>query len=79
MERNIKKKYVTESVCCIAEMAQHYKSSIRQLKKKQWYNSICSHMDGPGDYQNKWSKPDKDTNELIYETETDSQKSGGEK
>ena len=36
-------------------------------------------MDGPGDYQNKRSKPDKDTNELIYETETDSQKSGGEK
>ena len=48
-------------------------------KKKQWYNSICSHMDGPGDYQNKWRKPDKDTNELIYETETDSQKSGGER
>ena len=33
MERNIKNIYITKSVCCVAEMAQHYKSSILQLKK----------------------------------------------
>ena len=50
-------------------------------------NAICSNMDGPRDYQTKWSKSDRerqipyditymwnlkyDTNELIYKTETD--------
>ena len=57
------------------------------LSHKQ--NAICSSMDGPRDYHTKWSKSDTeiqkpyniiymcnlkyDTNELIYETETDSQ------
>ena len=57
--------------------------------KKEWNNAICSNMDGPRDYHTKWNKPDKerqiswditymwnlkyDTNELIYETETNSQ------
>ena len=57
--------------------------------KKDWNNAICSSMDGPRDYHTKWSKSDTeiqkpyniiymcnlkyDTNELIYETETDSQ------
>ena len=56
--------------------------------KKEWNNAICSNMDGPRDYHTKWSKPDrerqisyithmwnlkKDTNELIYKTETNSQ------
>ena len=57
--------------------------------KKEWNNAICSHMDGPRDYHTKWSKSEQerqipyditymwnlkcDTNELIYETETDSQ------
>ena len=57
--------------------------------KKEWNNAICSNMDGPRDYHTKWSKSERerqipyditymwnlkyDTNELIYETETDSQ------
>ena len=50
--------------------------------EKEWNNAFCSNMDGPRDYHIKWSKSDKDlyvkskkndTNELIYETETDSQ------
>ena len=52
-------------------------------------NAICSNMDGPTDYHTKWSKSERerqipyditymwnlkyDTNELIYETEIDSQ------
>ena len=55
----------------------------------QILESICSNMDGPRNYHIKWSKSEKetqilydttymwnlkyDTNELIYETETDSQ------
>ena len=54
-----------------------------------WNNAICSNMDGPRDYYTKWNKSERekqmsyditytwnlkyDTNELIYETETDSQ------
>ena len=56
--------------------------------KKEWNNAICSNMGGPGDYLTKWSTPEKDkciilllgellkkkdTNELIYKTEIDSQ------
>ena len=57
--------------------------------KKEWDNAICSNMDGPRDYHTKWSKSERerqipyditymwnlkyDTNELIYETEIDSQ------
>ena len=56
--------------------------------KKEWNNAICSNMDGPRDYHTKWSKSERerqiymishmwnlkyDTNELICETETDSQ------
>ena len=57
--------------------------------RKQQNNAICSNMDGPRDYHTKWSKSKRerqipydithmwnlkyDTNELIYETETDSQ------
>ena len=53
--------------------------------KKEWNNAICSHMDGPRNYHTKWSKSETnikwyymwnlkyDTNELIYEIETDSQ------
>ena len=53
-------------------------------------NAIFSNMDGPGDYHTKWNKSDRerqipygitymwnlkyDTNEPIYETETDSQR-----
>ena len=54
--------------------------------EKKWNNAICKHMDGPRNYT-KWSKLHRkgpisyditcmwnlkyDTNELIYETETD--------
>ena len=56
--------------------------------KKEWNNTICSNLDGSRDYHTKWSKSEKykyhmipllcgilknDTNELIYDTETDSQ------
>ena len=57
--------------------------------KNEWNNAMCSNMNGPRDYHTKWSKPDRerqisyditymwnlkyDTEELIYETETDSQ------
>ena len=55
---------------------------------KEWNNVNCSNMDGPRDYHTKWSKSGRerqisyditymwnlkcDTNEHIYETETDS-------
>ena len=57
--------------------------------KKEWNNTICCNMDGSRDDHPKWSKSDRerqmpyditylwnlkyDTNELTYETETDSQ------
>ena len=57
------------------------------MSHKKWNNAICSNMDGPGDYHTKWSKIDRDkylwyhlyaeseknTKELIYKTEIDSQ------
>ena len=58
------------------------------LSHKEWNNAMCSNMDRPRDYHTKWSKSDRerqipyditymwnlkyDTNELMYETETDS-------
>ena len=57
--------------------------------KKEWNNAICRNVDGPRDDHTKWSKSDRerqipydiiymwnlkyDTNEPIYEKETDSQ------
>ena len=57
--------------------------------KKEWNHAICSNMDGPRDDHTKRSQSERerqkpndiiyiwnlkyDTNELIYETETDSQ------
>ena len=32
--------------------------------KKEW-NTICSNMDGPRNYHNKWSKPEKDKYHMI--------------
>ena len=59
----------------------------------KWNNAICNNMDGTRDYHTKWSKSDReiqisyditytwnvkhDTNEPIYEMETDSQTRGG--
>ena len=71
-----------EDVVCIY-------SGILLSHKKEWNNAICSNMDGARDYHTKWSKSEierqiprditymwnlkYDTNEHIYETETDSQ------
>ena len=56
--------------------------------QKEWNNAICSNTDGPRDYHTKWNKSGKDkhymislicgiskkdTNELIYKTEINSQ------
>ena len=55
--------------------------------KKKLNNAICSNKDGPRDYHTKWGKSERqisyditymwnlkyDTDELIYETKTDSQ------
>ena len=61
----------------------------QRLHKKEWNNAICCYMDRPRDYHIKRSQSERerqipyditylwnlkyDTNELIYETETDSQ------
>ena len=66
----------------------HVYNTILPSLKKEWNNAICSNMDGPRDYHTKWSKSERerqipyditymwnlkyDTNEVIYETETDS-------
>ena len=65
-------------------------SGILSSLKKEGNNAICSNMDGPRNYHTKWSKSERerqipynitymwnlkyDTNELIYETKTDSQR-----
>ena len=64
----------------------HIYNGILLSHKKELNNAICSNMNGPRDYQTKWSKPQRerqisyntymwnlqyDTNELIYETETE--------
>ena len=67
----------------------HIYNGILLRHQKEWNNAICSNMDKPRDYHTKWSKSDRerqisyeitymwnlkyDTNELIHETETDSQ------
>ena len=66
----------------------HIYHGILLSHKKEWNNVICSNMDGPRDYHTTWSQSDRetqipcditymwnlkyDTNDLIYETETDS-------
>ena len=67
----------------------HIYNGIPLNHKNEWSDAIYSNMDGPRDYPTKWSQLDRerqipyditsmwdleyDTNELIYETETDSQ------
>ena len=66
----------------------HIYNGILLSHKKEWNNAIFSNMDGSRDYHTKWSKLRErqtsygitymwnlkyDTNDLIYETETDSQ------
>ena len=69
-------------------MVRIYNQILLSLKK-EWNNAICNNMDGPRDYHTKWSKSERerqiphditytwnlkyDTNEPIYETETESQ------
>ena len=66
----------------------HIYNGILLSHKKEWNNAICSNMDGTREYHTKWSKSEREkqipyditymwnlkcnTNELIYETETDS-------
>ena len=63
-------------------------SGILLSHKKEWNNVSCSNMDGSRNYHTKWSKSETErqisyditymwnlkygTDELIYETETDS-------
>ena len=67
----------------------HIYNGILLSHKKEWNNAICSNIDATGDYHTKWSKSERgkqipydftymwnlkyDTNEPIYETETESQ------
>ena len=68
----------------------HIYNGILLSNKKELNNAICSNMDETRDYRTKWSKSERerqmpynithmwnlkyDTNEPIYETETDPQK-----
>ena len=70
------------------EDAVYINNGILLSHKKEWNNGICNNMDGPRDYHTKCSQSDTerqipyditymwnlkyDTNELIYNTETDS-------
>ena len=73
-----------DMVCvCVCVHTQEYYSAIK------YNNPICSYMDGPRLYYTKWNKLERqipyditymwnlkyDRNELIYETEIDSQTS----
>ena len=64
----------------------HTYSGILLIHKKEKAHAICSNVDATRDYRTKWSKSEKDipygitymknlkydTNEPIYETETES-------
>ena len=68
----------------------HIYNGVLLSHKKEWNNVICCNMDGSRDYLTKWTKSyqrqvsyditymwnlyKNDTNELIYKTQTDSQK-----
>ena len=68
------------------EEIMHIHTGILLNYEKGQNKAICNNMDGPGDYHTKWSESEKDryeitymlnlkndTNELIYERETDLQ------
>ena len=68
------------------EEGAHIYTGILLTHKQEWNIAICSNMYEPRDYHTKWSKSDKDTwyhlyvkskkkntSELIYKTEIDSQ------
>ena len=70
----------------IKKMWYTYKMEYSTEPCKEWNNAICSYMDGPRDYNTKWSKSEReqqiphditymwnlkyDINEVIFETET---------
>ena len=43
----------------VKEDMVHVYNGILLSHKKEQNNAICSNMDGPRDYHNKWSKSDK--------------------
>ena len=67
----------------------HLYNGILLSHKKEWNNAVCTNMDVTRDYHTKWRKSERerqipyditymwnlkhDTNEHIYETETESQ------
>ena len=73
----------------LQEDVVHIYNGILLSHKKEQNNAICSNMDATGDYHTKWSESERerqiphditymwnlkyDTNEPIYEAETDSQ------
>ena len=79
------------SLYCLSHQGSIYYNIIQLQKKngswKEWNNAFCSNMHGPRDYhaksdKNKWNdlyveskKKKKDTNELVYKTEINSQTS----
>ena len=72
----------------VSYMYIHTYNRILHSHKKEWSNAIYSNMEGPRDYYTKWSNSDResqmpydinymcnlkyDRNDLIYETEIDS-------
>ena len=80
--KKISRMYLQEDVV-------HIYNGILLSHKKEQNNAICSNMDATGDYHTKWSESERerqiphditymwnlkyDTNEPIYEAETDSQ------
>ena len=76
-------------MCVCVYIYAHTQYEMLFSHKKEWNNGICSNMHEPRDYHTKWSKSERerqipydvtymwnlkyDTNEHIYETETDSQ------
>ena len=65
----------------------HVYNGLLLSHEKEWNNAICCNMHRPEDYNTEWSQTEKDkyrislipgilkkdTNELIYKTETDSE------
>ena len=45
----------------------HIYNGILLSHKKEWNNDICSHMEGPRDYNSKWSKADRER-QISYDT-----------
>ena len=74
--------------CIPTQTDTHTHTQWNNSHKKEWNYAVCNNMDGPRDYQDKWSKRDRERkipydiayveskewhNEVIYKTEMDSQ------